>query len=86
MSEAISNEHQRGSTTSGNITSINGVGTLIYGEGTGVSSYEVTRLIPEPGQTDYSGTVKIQLRTGWYSLDRLLSKLSWALSIECLRY
>ncbi|MBR0109836.1 MAG: hypothetical protein IJM05_04465 [Bacteroidales bacterium] len=37
----------------GNITSIDGVGTLIYGGGTGVSPYEVTGLTPEPGQPAY---------------------------------
>ncbi|MBR6001257.1 MAG: hypothetical protein IK045_00145, partial [Bacteroidales bacterium] len=34
----------------GNITSIDGVGSLIYGGGTGVSPYEVTGLTPEQGQ------------------------------------
>ena len=37
----------------GNITSIDGVGTLIYGGGTGVSPYEVTGLTPEAGQPSY---------------------------------
>ena len=37
----------------GNITSIDGVGTLIYGGGTGVSPYEVTGLTPEVGQPSY---------------------------------
>ena len=37
----------------GNITSIDGVGTLIYGGGAGVSPYEVTGLTPEPGQPAY---------------------------------
>ena len=37
----------------GNITSIDGVGTLIYGGGTGVSPYEVTGLTPEQGQPSY---------------------------------
>ncbi len=37
----------------GNITSIGGVGTLIYGGGAGVSPYEVTGLTPEPGQPAY---------------------------------
>lgn len=40
-------------TDSGNITSIDGVGTLVYGGGTGVSPYEVSGLIPEPGQPGY---------------------------------
>ena len=50
----------RGNTTrqivyqdNGNITSIGGVGTLIYGGGTGVSPYEVTGLTPESGQPAY---------------------------------
>ncbi|MBO4469054.1 MAG: hypothetical protein J5740_01570, partial [Bacteroidales bacterium] len=37
----------------GNITSIDGVGTLIYGGGPGVSPYEVTGLTPESGQPSY---------------------------------
>lgn len=37
----------------GNITSVDGVGTLIYGGGTGVSPYEVTGLTPEQGQPPY---------------------------------
>ena len=37
----------------GNITSIDGVGTLIYGGGTGVSPYEVTGLTPESSQPPY---------------------------------
>ena len=37
----------------GNITSIDGVGTLIYGGGAGVSPYEVTGLTPETGQPAY---------------------------------
>ena len=40
-------------TDNGNITSIDGVGTLVYGGGAGVSPYEVTGLIPEPGQQGY---------------------------------
>ena len=50
----------RGNTTrqivyqdNGNITSIDGVGTLIYGGGAGVSPYEVTGLTPESGQPPY---------------------------------
>ena len=39
--------------SNGNITSIGGVGTLIYGGGAGVSPYEVTGLTPEPGQPAY---------------------------------
>ena len=37
----------------GNINSIGGVGTLIYGGGEGVSPYEVTGLTPEAGQPAY---------------------------------
>ena len=37
----------------GNITSIDGVGTMIYGGGAGVSPYEVTGLTPESGQPPY---------------------------------
>lgn len=37
----------------GNINSIGGVGTLIYGGGEGVSPYEVTGLTPEAGQPTY---------------------------------
>ncbi len=37
----------------GNITSIDGVGTLIYGGSSGVSPYEVTGLTPEQGQPAY---------------------------------